>query len=215
MSAAWYREKDDFNHNKLKQNIDPTSRTRLPVAKITAKISQKKGTVSLSDTDTLEKDLFLSKGSKIMLRTNLWVEKGLVNGSVGTVIDIIYHPDATPQEDPPAVLICNFESYKGPYLDLDLRTIPIGPTQLSHENAQGKKYTVSQFPVCLNYACTIYKSQGLTLEKASDGQHNEEYDPFTEMENSQNEYARPRTINTLSNIIIQEKNTKRYASVSP
>ncbi|KAK3916790.1 LOW QUALITY PROTEIN: ATP-dependent DNA helicase [Frankliniella fusca] len=157
------KEKYDFNYQILSENIDPITKSRKPVAKIPAKISTKSKNFTMY---TLECTLYLSKGSRVILRSNLWVKRGLVNGSVGDIVDIIYHPDATPQEDPPSVLICKFDSYKGPYLNPDLKTIPIGPLQLPHENDNSEKYTVSQFPLCLNYGCTIYKSQRLTMEKA-------------------------------------------------
>ncbi|KAK3929764.1 ATP-dependent DNA helicase [Frankliniella fusca] len=183
------REKDEFNYGKLKNNVDQKTMARIPVAKITAKISGNSKAISLTESDSMESVLYLSKGSRIMLRSNLWVEKGLVNGSVGEVLDIIYHPDATPQDDPPSVIICTFTSYKGPYLDPEKKTIPIGPTQISQENGQGEKYTVSQFPLSLNYACTIYKSQGLTMDK------DVEYDPFAELDDN---FARARPINTVT-----------------
>ncbi|KAE8740593.1 hypothetical protein FOCC_FOCC013893 [Frankliniella occidentalis] len=145
------REKDEYNYGKLQDNVDPKTMARIPAAKITAKISGKSKQISLSDNDNMESVLYLSKGSRIMLRSNLWVEKGLVNGSVGEVVDTIYHPDATPQDDPPSVIICTFTSYKGPYLEPEKKTVPIGPTQISLENGQGEKYTVSQFPLSLNY----------------------------------------------------------------
>ncbi|KAG5959457.1 hypothetical protein E4U58_004979 [Claviceps cyperi] len=59
-------------------------------------------------------------GARVMLTTNLWIEKGLVNGSVGTVEDVACdfriqnRPCDEPHKRPPAVLMVRFDSYTGP-----------------------------------------------------------------------------------------------------
>ena len=40
--------------------------------------------------------LEISKNSKVMLRRNLWVEASLVNGSLGTITDIIHEVGRRP-----------------------------------------------------------------------------------------------------------------------
>ena len=44
------------------------------------------------DAQGLFAQLRLCKDARVILRRNLWVTKGLANGSVGTVTDIIYEP---------------------------------------------------------------------------------------------------------------------------
>ena len=57
--------------------------------------------------------LKLSIGSRVMLRTNLWVGGGLVNGTLGTVRYIVYSPDARPPSLPLFILV-EFDQYRGP-----------------------------------------------------------------------------------------------------
>ena len=47
-----------------------------------------------------------------MLRQNLWVHKGKVNGSIGTVQRIIYSDNPPPLL--PSVVMCVFQGYTGP-----------------------------------------------------------------------------------------------------
>lgn len=45
-----------------------------------------------SDIHNLENTIYLAVGLRVMLRTNLWVPMGLVNGALRTVIDIVISP---------------------------------------------------------------------------------------------------------------------------
>lgn len=88
-----------------------------------------------------------------------------MNGAVGTVMDILYESESSPGKDLPAVLICSFKCYKGPYLDNDLKTVPITPLTKTWTAYDGTKCSRTNFPISINYSCTIHKSQGLTLDK--------------------------------------------------
>ena len=111
--------------------------------------------------------MYLDVGAKIMLRANLWTERGLNNGAIGEVIDILYEKDSIPPEDPPSALVCRFNSYKGPYLNEQDQTVVIQPMTKQWRNKREQDCARIQFPVSLCYACSIHKSQGLTLEKVN------------------------------------------------
>lgn len=95
-----------------------------------------------------------------MLRSNLWVEGGLVNGCVGVVVDIVYCDSIDPEKA--AFILVKFENYYGPTLDNGC--VPI--TRVIFSWSTNHHYcTRFQFPLTLAYAITVHKSQGLTLWK--------------------------------------------------
>ena len=56
------------------------------------------------DENVLPNEFQFSIGSIVMLRRNLWTAGGLVNGSVGQIINIVYHDDKHPPGLPSYVL---------------------------------------------------------------------------------------------------------------
>ena len=95
----------EFNHQKLKE-------FRQPVAYIPAIHNCSKAkSASAELSGGLEPFIILSIGSKVMLRSNLWVEKGLVNGALGYVEDIIYEENHGPPDQMPRVIMVHFENY--------------------------------------------------------------------------------------------------------
>ena len=100
-----------------------------------------------------------------MLRHNLWTEAGLVNGAMGTVVDVIYKPSTQPGTLP-AVVLVKFDHYTGPScLDTEERVVPICPRK-SEWFTKGSLKSRTQLPLNLAWAMTIHKSQGSTLTKA-------------------------------------------------
>ena len=102
-----------------------------------------------------------------MLTANLQTETGLVNGSMGTVQDIIFKEDQGPPHLPIVVLI-SFDNYKGPTITSleDKRVVPIPPIRRTWNSKSGASCSRLQIPVRLAWAITVHKSQGLTLRKA-------------------------------------------------
>ena len=96
-----------------------------------------------------------------MHTANLWVDKGIVNGSMGIVVAICYRNGETPPNLPIAVTV-KFDSYSGPTLtDSSLPIIPLCPTWSS----AGRSCSWLQLPLKLAWAVTIHKAQGLTPSK--------------------------------------------------
>lgn len=125
----------------------------------------------------LERLVKLSIGAPVMLLGNLATELGLVNGSIGTVYDILYNvhanegtinPQATltqacnahPMLAIPIVLV-QFPSYKGEsFLPYVPHVVPILTTK---ETNSTNSWVRQQLSLRAAYAMTIHKLQGMTL----------------------------------------------------
>ena len=104
-----------------------------------------------------------------MLSMNLAVEVGLANGSlriIRQVINIINHGIEQPSNESinyhqPDLILVEFYKYSGHVF------FPDNPTLVPIVRSTVNKYggSRSQFPLFGASALTIYKSQGLTLEK--------------------------------------------------
>ena len=84
-----------------------------PIAKIHAIHTRGKDAKHASSdiTKGLEAELLLAKSCRIMLTANLWTEAGLVNGSMGTVKDILFEEQGPPAL--PSVVFITFDNYHG------------------------------------------------------------------------------------------------------
>ncbi|KAJ5542939.1 hypothetical protein N7535_005361 [Penicillium sp. DV-2018c] len=108
---------------------------------------------------SLPNELHVSIGCRLMLQSNLWTERGPVNGAFATVRDIIWlSTTVDPLNTSHDALIVTFDAYIGPVWMTD---------------AQGRAFQCdghdchrTQFPVNLAYAITVHKSQGVTLDRA-------------------------------------------------
>ncbi|XP_014234987.2 ATP-dependent DNA helicase PIF1-like [Trichogramma pretiosum] len=110
----------------------------------------------------LAPSLYLAIGCRVMLTQNIWVNGGLVNGSIGTVRAILYEENVSPPNLPFYVII-QFPLYHGPFIHDN--SFPIKPVTRSYEK-RGIICTIKQFPLKLAYAYTIHKAQGMTLPTA-------------------------------------------------
>ena len=103
-------------------------------------------------TGGLEKCIHLCEGVRVMLRTNLNVKEGLVNGSMGTVISLVHCPTTN------QVKTVNIK------FDGKEETSPINRARRKVNLFPGAWLHREMFPICLAYAMTIHRSQGLTLK---------------------------------------------------
>lgn len=143
------------DHNRLKlENLNS------PIARIAAENNSKAAfTSSDENANGLCNVLYLSLGSRIMLRQNINLSLGLLNGTLGTVIDIIYKKGCGPPQLPIFVII-KFDGFDG-FETLD-GNVPISVFNTIWYKTR-QKCTRSQLPLSLSWACTVHKSQSLTL----------------------------------------------------
>src|SRR6185437_11504086 len=124
--------------------------------------------VSSRDAGSLEMRIPLGIGARIMLLENLWVSRSLVNGSIGTIDDIIWEEGADWRSDPPLAICVAFDGYIGPavlyYNDVGQPVVPI--FRSTREFFKGNEAcTRTQFPLSIAFAITIHRAQGVTLDQ--------------------------------------------------
>jgi len=150
-------------------NIDTLETNAQPAIKIVAKHNcpaARRGTDD--DAEGLVAEIYLSIGARIMLTCNLPTRFGLVNGTMGTLIDIVWHPDDDPFTTLPSMLLFKPDAYDGPNMFVDTdgnAVVPILPLTRDWEEG-ARKLSRTMFPAVLAYAITVHKSQGLTLDRA-------------------------------------------------
>jgi ATP-dependent DNA helicase PIF1 len=150
-------------------NTEKLRHSNVPVAKIKAVYTG--GTeAKRADSDMahgLETQLLLARGSRIMLTSNIWTGRGLVNGAMGTVQDLVFEEGQGPPSLPVAVMVF-FDDYKGPTINSleGIKVVPIVPIRRNWEGKNGSLCSRLQVPVRLAWAITVHKSQGLTLQQA-------------------------------------------------
>lgn len=92
-----------------------------------------------------------------MLIANLWIEDGLVNGSLGQIKMIVYDAGSKPPDLPKYVVVL-FQHYTGPpWHAANPKYVPIPPI------TRGNR---TRIPLTMAWGITIHKSQGLTLDFA-------------------------------------------------
>ena len=101
-----------------------------------------------------------------MLSSNIWTEIGLVNGSMGTVVDLTWELGQDPNTFLPFAVLIAFDGYSGPaFPGCDAGVVPVF-ANIGRFEYRGVACTRKQFPLRLAYGITVHKSQGLTLSKA-------------------------------------------------
>ena len=99
----------------------------------------------------------------MMLTRNLWTDVGLCDGTMGTVIDIIYSEGSGPPALSIAAIVQFDDSNIGPSIFEHISNcVPIKPV-ISTSDTLGSNYERQQLPLTLFWSITIHKSQGITL----------------------------------------------------
>lgn len=114
------------------------------------------------DANGLEPAIRLAEGAKVMLRSNLWVAAGLTNGSLGTVVGLLYPPDSPGPNTLPAAVCVKFPGYQGPAWNPQQPQVVPVPAITARWMEGTRLFTRTQIPVNLAFAVTIHKSQGWT-----------------------------------------------------
>lgn len=123
---------------------------------------------SKTSNTCLDETSLLGKGARVMLIKNIDVVDGLVNGISGTVTDIVYQNDSKF----PHVVFVKFDDDKvGAQRRKNSAHPPplvLGSTVIEpeEERATGKGGMRRQFPLKLAWACTVHKTQGITVDEA-------------------------------------------------
>ncbi|KAF5369030.1 hypothetical protein D9758_003111 [Tetrapyrgos nigripes] len=107
---------------------------------------------------------------------------GLVNGTIGTVVDIVWKPGCARLDLPLAVLV-EMPTYTGPTLwrseprEGFPEGAPIVPIAVYKQvfEFEGQPCSRLQLPSRLAWAVTVHKSQGLTIKKAQVGLGRKEF----------------------------------------
>ncbi|EEQ31187.1 ATP-dependent DNA helicase PIF1 [Microsporum canis CBS 113480] len=136
--------------------------------------------VSTEDAENLAQRITISRGCRVMLTRNIWVEKGVVNGALGTVYDIQWESDTDVRTNMPYVVLVKLDAYDGPGVFVDPHdgrpVVPIFRTTVEFKY-MAEQCSRCQFAITPAYAITIHKSQGMTLNKAVIDVNYPEYAP--------------------------------------
>ena len=99
--------------------------------------------------EDLEHELLIPYGARVMLTSNLWKNKRIINGALGVIQQIVYNPGSSPLEPPTYVLVI-FDNYLGVPWDESMPQV-VPATHIERDNKK-------QIPLKLAWGLTIHKS---------------------------------------------------------
>ena len=146
-----------YNHRRLRD-------CKQPILKIKSTHTGRGAEGANDDeADGLEPQLCICLGARVMLTDNIWVENGLVNGTMGTVRDAVWNEGQDATKDMPMAIMVEVDDYDGPKFP-GTNYIPIFPVTRRFEYKK-RDCSRTNFPLCPAYAITVHKAQGLTLKQ--------------------------------------------------
>jgi hypothetical protein len=97
----------------------------------------------------LQAEVFLAKGARVMITSNICVERGVHNGSLGTVHSILLDP-SKPLGGLPLAVIVKLDKFEGKSIFPDEpNCAPIVPKLASWNDGTGRFFTRKQVPLTL------------------------------------------------------------------
>jgi ATP-dependent DNA helicase PIF1 len=144
-------------HNSYVEKINAEYLNKLPTEEKTyiASYDGKAEKIEILKRNCLAKDvLILKKGCQVMMLKNTYQKEGIINGSIGIVVDFTHSNKAYP--------IVQFENGKELVIKNDV-------WEISSYNRETQKINIeaemAQIPLNLAWAMTVHKSQGMTIDK--------------------------------------------------
>ena len=129
---------------------------------VKSKMKQGKGEYEFGQ---LPKRTYFCKGAPVMMTTNLCIEWGLFNGSMGIIADIYFangHKPALDGKEHPDAILVHMPGYCGPeVIQGHPHLVPIGASMFQEHCSH--ECTRCQFPFRMCWAITCHKSQGMTV----------------------------------------------------
>ena len=149
----------EWAHNKHRLQM---ANEHEPVAKIVAMGTGRHAQTASSDkAQGLHRVIYLCKGAKVSLTSNLAVQYGLYNGATGYVEDIIYCNGRSPKDGLPDVVMVIIPKYTGPpFMDSNPTIVPVTPIERRLDCNCCKR---KQVPLILGWASTFHRCQGITV----------------------------------------------------
>lgn len=125
----------------------------VPVTEVLAKHNKPEwASIKSNEAGNLSNSLPLCVGARIMLLDNIWTERGLVNGSSGTIVNFLWPLGSTDRKSqPPKAILVGLTGYTGPglYTQEDGKVvIPLFPISRDFYWNRTACSRV-QFPICL------------------------------------------------------------------
>jgi hypothetical protein len=105
---SYRKQVDAFNYNRLRDIREPILRV------YSTDTGKKAGQASEEDAAGLEKHFNVCISGKMMLTRNLWVERGLCNGTIGIVRDIVWKLGQDVKKERPVCIMLEVDGYTGP-----------------------------------------------------------------------------------------------------